>query len=214
VRERESGIITLGLSGPDPGGPTSCRRKEHVTEWSLEPELAAPVPRAVRLRGDYFVALLSVVFPLALLTWAFLDDLRERPALLWLMAAAWMAMMAWVERLRRRSKVLVQRGVATRGSVVSSRRRDPIRREPGGWSCVVAVEAPQPCYVLAMWGDDVRTRRVGDTVTVLYLPESPEWAMCYADCWYEARVPSKQRDQGVSARHRNVPPFARDPDPA
>lgn len=92
----------------------------------------------------------------------------------------------------RLSKLLVSRGAATRGIVVEVAAEQCIFHR--GYRHLIAYDAPARYYV-SCFSEKVE-RRVGDTLTVLYLPEAPEQAMLYSaytNCFYKAVASQEER---------------------
>jgi hypothetical protein len=83
---------------------------------------------------------------------------------------------------RADSKSLVAAGVATRGIVV---RKDWVDGEAGGcFECTVVYDTASGSRLTLSTGDQKMV--AGDTLTILYLPESPNRAKPYRECDYKA----------------------------
>ena len=100
-----------------------------------------------------------------------------------------------VESSRRFHKLLVSRGTATRGVLL--RTTSHMISDDNGvhhrlYDHVIAYDTPVR-HFLSLEGESHK-RTVRDTLTLLYLPESPERAMLYEHCWYKAVVPDKERE--------------------
>lgn len=156
---------------------------EHIAEWTLEPELAGPVPRAISPRRlDYYsrIFILPSVF-----VSAFFHGKADRADLLTFMIVAAFVSLCVTEWQRRVSRTLVEKGIATRGIVLE--RNAVVVRRSVYWRHVVGYETPVLLKIHSMLGH----RQVGDTLTVLYLPDAPERAMPYERCLYKAVPPGK-----------------------
>lgn len=174
----ESPLLSLGLSQPEP------------KDWVLDSELASPIPRRVVLRHGYIAtAVLCAVLYLGL---AVLIFRAEHVTFDWpfLIPLGVIALLYFAERPQRRlSRLLVSNGSATRGVVVELKYFDGFKG--GHVEYVVAYHTParRDIRVVA----DYCGFNVGDTTTVLYLPETPEKAMFYKECHYKAVASQKER---------------------
>jgi hypothetical protein len=188
----------------------------NVPTWTLEPELAGPVPRRVVLRLEKIAlaALISTVFlfvSIAFLTndkgWRFTVSVFGWP-IYETTNPAWGAVFFAVffggfslliaivmELERRRDRSLVQWGTATRGTVVSVERRRRWGLRGSTVTCqqetkiVLAYDTPQGPMKYEVMGEITLNdgkTKVGDTHTLLYSPESPENPKLYKQCLYTA----------------------------
>lgn len=191
----ESPILTLGLPEPALKVSTPPKYIDYIDQWGLEPELSGPIPRRVVLRW-WYVPMVAILAALLLAT-AVLLEVAYLGFGVWFDATKTSHFVGSVslflfttvfvivrtERNLRLSRLLASRGTATRGIIVESKefyvsragniyRRGVIeyhtqdRRDTKATLCAV--------------GEN------GDTLTVLYLPEAPERAMLYKDCYYKA----------------------------
>lgn len=182
--------------------------------WKPEPELAGPIPRRVALKPEVIIPyltllLISVVGAILMMGESHftisvfgLPVHRVTSPAPWqkvfvggFFAALLIAIFAVIERGRRESKSLVECGIPARGTVVSVERRWRWRftgltlagrRET---RIVLAYDTPQGPMTHEVTGEitsNEKETKVGDVHTLLYLPESPENATLYKQCWYEA----------------------------
>ena len=156
---------------------------EQVAEWKLEPELSFPIPlRAVLKVGS--VLLLAIV---SLFMWGGFFLFWKVWDVGGLFLCGWFAIgVSFSYSTRPRlslSKSLVRRGTATRGTVTACKYRSS---EHSDWTrCTIAYDAPARRFLTCNLGEGTK---IGDTVTILYLPEAPDKAMRYKDCAYKAVV--------------------------
>jgi hypothetical protein len=193
-------IITLGLSNPKTKEAQVGSVPRRITEWTLEPELSGPIPRSVMLkRGDYWIFYLPFLFflvvgligPHIFLVRSFssrpIDSSDDWPALipfLTVILPIGFATVFFAEWERRLSKALVERGTATRGTIV---RQSWIRLRRGGYyKDVIAFETPALRHIKSK-SSSARWL----PVTVLYLPKFPLCARLYQDCLYKAVAPER-----------------------
>ena len=157
-----------------------------VTDWTPEPELVGPIPRVAVLSRMEIIVRVLPKFPLVFL----LVFIQER----WLIAilSGWaVASVVRTEWIRRLCKSLVARGTATRGIVSERIWHKPHRGFRGSYTYVIGYETPAGGFQCRV--HDPMSRRIwrGDTLTVLYLPESPKRAMPYECCLYKAVPPER-----------------------
>ena len=172
-------FLTLGLSQSE----AKLDLPEQIAEWKLEPELDYPVPRRALPKTRLITKVLggTFVFLFMATLFVFVPGAEGWLAVfLMLGVGAFVAYcITWDHAL---SKSLVERGVSTRGVVV---RREWQDGEAGGcFVCTVAYDTSSGSRLTLSAGDQELV--TGDTLTILYLPESPEQAMPYKDCDYKA----------------------------
>ena len=160
-------------------------------EWKLEPELTGPIPRRIALRRwDYLPrviiwAIIALFFLGAGLffLWVGVED-KLRVAVCGGFLTFGVAMLYVTERNRRLSRLLVSTGTATRGIIVE--RKNLGGRGRGGgdlYKFLIAYDTPHGDSKTSCFDTG---GKVGDTLTVLYLPETPEQAKPYRVCSYKA----------------------------
>ena len=184
-----SPFLTLGLSQPE-----AVVSEPELASWTLEPELAAPIPRPTLLRRDYYIG--QILGPPSFMLFALAIQITlglifgpigivqvKEVCTIFLPIIFAFAVMTFffVELERRSSRKFVQRGTPTRGMIVE--RKWISGHKSGHWRHSIAYETPVRRVTHSSLGDN---RKVGETLTVLYLPESPERAMLYEHCCYEA----------------------------
>jgi hypothetical protein len=183
---QESPFLTLGLSRPEPMGPKLPKR---IAEWKLEPELAGPIPRAILLRRDAYLArfvrhvVISSILALLSAVLLRLAIAAEQLALILILIMCILAPIWFLLREARLSRALVERGTATVGVVVERKRlRDPKGRFDDEWRHVFVYETAARPHRIVSYAHS----RLQNALTVLYLPESPQRAKLYKDCLYKA----------------------------
>ena len=184
-----SPFLTLGLSRSE-----AVKSEPRLENWRLEPELASPIPRPILLRHEYYIG--QILGPPAFMLFALAIQIalglifgavgtvhvkKMCAIFLPIIFAFAVVNFFFVELARRSSRRLVARGIATRGIIVE--RKWISGRRSGHWRHVIAYETPERQVIDISLGED---RAVGETLTVLYLPESPERAMLYEHCCYDA----------------------------
>ena len=155
-------------------GPTWKPRMETLT-WAPEQELASPIPRQVVLQWEY---LLIVSF---LLAWVFLVLAMLGGVPGFIFSIFGIRMFVLLEKDRRSSRLFVECGIATRGTIVSVERHWYDGRR--GPTFIISYDTPTApnTYTGHRIGG-----QVGDTLTILYLPEDHREAMPYRACFYKA----------------------------
>lgn len=161
---------------------------KRIASWTPEPELAGPIPRTTvfRLERTSGSLLFLTVLPIALSLFYFVES---RLIYLSVVPAPLFLIMLWKFVTHRRlSKLLVTKGTAARGVVVSVRRwmksnYKSESRHPR-FDYVIAYETPDRREIKLE--EEIDFLPVGQTLTVLYLPEAPEKALPYFRCCYEA----------------------------
>lgn len=188
----QSPFPTLGLSQS---------RSMNLDKWQPQAELACPIPRRVALRWGYIAwSLFPAVFIFLFCSWILVSGLEMVFWGYFVAGSCSLAFLFLCELERREDRLLVSRGAATRGTVVESHERiiligtDELVREDRDWKCVIAYDAPARRHITVF---RERKRWVGDTLTVLYLPEAPEKAKLYEDCCHKAVAPRKGSDVSV-----------------
>lgn len=170
---------------PNPACPDLPDR---FAEWKLEPELVGPIPRRMVPRFDYLATaiLLAVAF-LGLEVWFYGTEIADY-AWLFLIALGVMAITYYAgQQDRWLSSLLVSTGTVTRGVIVECTCFTGVRGQDH-WQGVIAYETPARRNIKV--GLD-RRRKVGEAITVLYMPEAPDLAMPYERCFYKAVSPEK-----------------------
>lgn len=195
----QSPFLTLGLSQSEAKqSERTIALPEQITKWKLEPELAGPIPRRIVLEWGYIAGAVVIAVAGLYCFWIFLSG--EAAQSLWLKlfsggfsALSLAGLFGW-DLERRHSRLLVGRGTATRGIIVEvtgylahTPRGTPVRR----YKCVIAFDTPARHYVKLH--NEYSERKVGDTLTILYLPEAPERAMPYMRCCYKAVAAQRER---------------------
>ena len=94
-----------------------------------------------------------------------------------------LAVFLWHGRRSALSKKLVARGSATRGVAVEDK---GYHNEADSWDWLVAYETTTGSHLTLTLEIGHEELTVGDTLTILYLPEAPKRAMAYMDCYYTA----------------------------
>lgn len=176
-------MLTLGLSQSETKeSEAKPVLLKNAAAWK-EPELASPIPRRVVLRRGYIRTAVLIAVLFLTLSYVFLFEAREGE---WGLFAAvfiiFAVLVSHYERDRRLSRLLVSSGTATRGIIVE---HTCIVGNKGHlhWQGVIAYETPARREIrLALHGKI----KVGNTLTVLYMPETPEKAMLYKECHYKA----------------------------
>lgn len=194
-------FLTLGLSESEAiqSEPT-LDLPEQIAEWKLEPELACTIPRQIVMRKGMIsplAFLLGITGGVVVVLGGLLFVKSSLPlgnyvvlGFLGVVLVLYSGMLIYASvQDRRFFKSLVSRGVATRGTVV---RVEAVENSEGGeaYNCVVAYGTPER-HGLTMKG--YRKFEVGDTLTVLYLPEAPQKAMTYSACDYKAVASPEER---------------------
>jgi hypothetical protein len=190
---KENAFLTLlGLSQYE-----QERFEPRSEPWCLEPELACPIPRCVVPRWGVLVeGLVLSVVALGLSGLLFSggrtpSNVFPQPdfgfwvatvftGFCFLVGAAELFNFKWHYRL-------VIRGTATRGIVAEARRygtSSPRGAPATFYDYVIAYDAPTRFYLKL--GHQTFERSVGDALTLLYLPESPQEAMVYEVCAWKA----------------------------
>ena len=182
-------FLTLGLSESE-----KLELPTQIAAWTLEPELASPVPRRVVLKIGkvffyaIFALVISAIFFLTMWkAWEWSSDRLFRVVFL----CGWFALgvlffyaARWDLQL---SKLLVRWGATTRGTITACEYGS---NEAGTWAtCSVAYDTPARHFLTC---DLDEGTKVGDTVTILYLPEAPDKAKPYVSCDYKAVLVSEE----------------------
>lgn len=160
---------------------------EQIAEWKLEPELACPIPRKIVLKEgvkqDFFaISFLWVGIAVATFSGMLLDDNERLGFLTVLSGGIALAVLIYRERRRRLSKLLVAKGLATRGVVVEDKGYHSGEGDIYQW--VVGYDAIDTPRLTLTLQDGDTVSAVGDTLTILYLRGAPERAMAYKECDY------------------------------
>ena len=178
---------------------------ERIAEWKLEPELACPIPRRVMLRWRYrshpafFVAGIFTF-----LGWSLFMAWRRWNLSLGgvlfgaVIFVALVALVFYFDEERELSRLLVSSGTATRGIIVKIM-KTYVPRGGSDLQYDIAYDTPARRYISIAFIYHIPPRgftgrKVGDTLTVLYLPEAPEKAMAYSQCNYKAVASEEGRE--------------------
>ena len=157
---------------------------EQLARWTLEPELDCRIPRKVVAKKR------SIVVPLALLSLGIAGGAAVRFAnadepFLWLGPFGLFGFLALLFELdRRSSKWFVERGVPTPAVVVALAPDGANAEDPRQAFLSFDTNDGRHVTIEIPWTDE--SQQGGETVTVLYFPESPERAMVYDRCDYTA----------------------------
>jgi hypothetical protein len=160
---------------------SSTERKAFSTFPLVEPwkssELVSSHPRPAVLKMSY-VGMMLGWLALALGLSGLIGNLFP--------SAIWVVFLAFMERSRRKSKLLVTKGVMTRGVFVSATEIEEEAESIFTHDYRVVYGTPTEFYTLSFSGHQQVTKHsVGDVVPVLYLPEHPERGILYEDAWHK-----------------------------
>ncbi|MBI4472474.1 MAG: DUF3592 domain-containing protein [Acidobacteria bacterium] len=154
----------------------------------VDPELACPTPRTVRLKiGPKFKFWVVYLILVLVGNYKSVFSFPVFAVVLVLMLIP-VLILGFTFLRSGKSRALVSRGVATRGIVEDLE----IKEGEDGNYYLMVVTYDTPVAHLATRlevyerGSSLRPWRVGDTLTILYSPEAPEKAMAYRYCAYKA----------------------------
>jgi len=173
-------------------------------EWQPEPELACATPRRTVLRRSviaeraFFIGYMSFIVLGGAYAWLSYLGLTERSgSILVVLCIMPLGLILWCGILASvvsswkndglRDALLVRSAIPTLGivgEVVTSRTNG--RYAQWIYTSTIVYETPEPRTLCA---STARTRKVGDTLTVLYLPADPDRAKPYEECCYRAAKP-------------------------
>lgn len=163
----------------DPQHPDNTPVEPEQSDSGCDRQLNSPPPRRVALRAEYygwwsttFCFLLAVVL---VAYWS-----PKVTGFLFCIFILWL-LLSSLQVSRQKSKLFVARGVATRGVVVNKTEIGP-DESLYSYDYSVAYDSPMGSHKLYFSGYDEYS--VGDTLTVLYLPDNPDNAVLYSNCWH------------------------------
>lgn len=173
---------------------------EWIADWKLEPELAGPIPRRVAMRWCAIIFVVVMAGFFASLAWLIFTEgwgLKLSLGGVLLGAAFFAALVACLlsfDRERELSRLLVSRGAAMRG-IIAKRTEVHVPRHGSTLYYDIAYDTPSRRSLTVtlkyQMPGGLTGKKVGDTLTVLYLTEAPEQAMPYCECAYKAVAPLK-----------------------
>lgn len=177
-------VQTLGLSQSI---PSWLDLPEQIAEWKLEPELASPIPRKVVLkrgvmREFFWVSTGSLLLGALFFSVNWVLGGGDFFDLVFFFSPV--PVLLYRQYRRRFSNSLVTKGTATRSVVAAKERYSGEDWE--GFQYTIAYEITSGYHMTQTVSRKKESWKCGDTLTILYLPESPERAMLYEDCAYKA----------------------------
>ncbi len=155
--------------------------ERHQSDSVAARQLSSPPPRRAVLKRGYWKWWLTTLS--LLLSVLVLRDLWPEISKLLFGITAISLLASSLGPSRRKSKLFVTRGLVARGIVVS-KTSTGVDNSIFEYDYSVAYDSSAGSHTLHYSGGNDES--VGDSLTVLYLPERPEKAMLYRDCLHEA----------------------------